>query len=219
MQKTADVLPTNIKTSQTQSIFHAETVVQETKLSDDTVQQLQQTESEQTHQKTLTSQEQNSVVEVVRDNVHTSIRQSKYGASRVTNDAERETVSLIFENVQSSKSPRNSSKSDNDNIISNIQEEVCEHLEDKNDDEDNLFKISTYEIVAGFRKLGIKKSVIDIVQQRSLQGSNLKDIQNLGEIFPGISCIDKRKISMFLQGMMQNSDSSGKHNSTEPIWV
>ncbi|CAC5407609.1 unnamed protein product [Mytilus coruscus] len=221
VEKTEVECPDNTheETSQTQSIFHAKTVVQETKLSDDTVQQLQQTESEQTHQKTLTSQEQNSVVEVVRDNVHTSIRQSKYGASQVTNDAERETVSLIFENVQSSKSPRNSSKSDNDNIISNIQEEVCEHLEDKNDDEDNLFKISTYEIVAGFRKLGIKKSVIDIVQQRSLQGSNLKDIQNLGEIFPGISCIDKRKISMFLQGMMQNSDSSGKHNSTEPIWV
>ncbi|XP_071148618.1 uro-adherence factor A-like [Mytilus edulis] len=203
-----------------QSIIHTETVVQETKISDNSIQQPQQSESEQTHLKTFISEGQNSVVEIVRDNIHSSIRQSNHGACQETNDAERETVSLILENVQSSISSHNSPKSDNESLISNIHEEVCnERIEVKIDDEDDFCNISTSEIVAGFKKLGIRKSVIDIVQQRSLRGSNLKDNQNLGEIFPGISCIDKRKISMFLQGMMQSSDSSGKHNPTEPIWV
>lgn len=88
-------------------------------------------------------------------------------------------------------------------------------------EDDELSKMSSDEIVKGFRKLGIRKNVIDIVEQYHLKASNLKDLQRLGEIFPGISRIDKRKISMFLQGMMQatNTPSRKVYDPMEPSWV
>ena len=107
--------------------------------------------------------------------------------------------------------------SDNESEDSNINSEFISLKEE----DDGLYKMSSDEIVKGFRKLGIRKNVIDIVEQSHLKASNLKDLQRLGEIFPGISCIDKRKISMFLQGMMQASNTPSRkvHDPMEPYWV
>lgn len=103
----------------------------------------------------------------------------------------------------------------------NDETSTPETINEIQDGDDILSNISTDEILIGFRKLGIRKNVTDIVEKNSFNGTSLKNVQKLNDIFPGITCVDKRKISMFLQGMMQTTDARirRKHDSLEPIWV
>lgn len=87
------------------------------------------------------------------------------------------------------------------------------------EEEDELSRMTANEIVSCFKKLGIKRNVTDMVQKRNLKGSDLKDLQKLTDIFPGISCVDRRKISMFLQGMMQSEYRSDNQEDRQPIFV